>query len=76
VVAPNFGLTAGSAATLRSAASLPAASGTGAQFLYSTTTGALWFDRDGVGTTHAAVRLATLDGPGTLLAGDLQLVAA
>lgn len=76
VVAANFGLVAGATATLRTGASLPGASGAVAQFLYNTTDGGLWFDRDGTATAHAAVRIASLTGPRTLVAGDIQIVAA
>ncbi|WP_374244342.1 M10 family metallopeptidase C-terminal domain-containing protein, partial [Zoogloea sp.] len=71
--APNFGLVAGTAAVLRSAGSLPAASGSGGQFLYNTANGQLWFDRDGSGAGTATL-LATLANRPTLGASDIQLV--
>ena len=75
VIAANFGLTAGGTALLRSATSLPAAIGPAGQFLYNTTNGQLWFDRDGVGA-GAAVQLATLSNRAALSASDIQLVSA
>jgi Ca2+-binding RTX toxin-like protein len=76
IVAANFGFIAGTAAILRSGASLPPASGGAGQFLYNTTNGALWFDRDGTGSNYAAVKIATLAGPKILLASDIQIVAS
>ncbi|QAU35553.1 hypothetical protein [Janthinobacterium sp. 17J80-10] len=76
VVAGNFGLTAGAAVTLLSGASTPTVSGAGAEFLYNTTSGALFFDRDGTGSTYAATQIATLAGSKTLVAGDIQVVAS
>ncbi|QAU35555.1 M10 family metallopeptidase C-terminal domain-containing protein [Janthinobacterium sp. 17J80-10] len=74
VVAGNFGLTAGAAVTLLSGASTPTVSGAGAEFLYNTTSGALFFDRDGTGSTYAATQIATLAGSKTLVAADIQVV--
>ncbi|QAU35559.1 pre-peptidase C-terminal domain-containing protein [Janthinobacterium sp. 17J80-10] len=76
VVAGNFGLTAGAAVTLLSGASTPTVSGAGAEFLYNTTSGALFFDRDGTGSTYAATQIATLAGSKTLVAADIQVVSA
>ncbi|QAU35560.1 nidogen-like domain-containing protein [Janthinobacterium sp. 17J80-10] len=76
VVAGNFGLTAGAAVTLLSGASTPTVSGAGGQFLYNTTSGALFFDRDGTGSTYAATQIATLAGSKTLVAADIQVVAS
>ncbi len=75
VIAANFGLTAGGTALLRSAPSLPATIGPAGQFLYNTTNGQLWFDRDGAGA-GAAVQLATLGNRAALTASDIQLVSA
>ncbi len=75
VVAANFGLTAGAAVTLLSGASTPAASGATAQFLYNSSSGALYFDRDGAGATYAASQIATLGTSKTLVGGDIQVVA-
>ncbi|QYK41482.1 MAG: calcium-binding protein [Paracoccaceae bacterium] len=49
------------------------ASGTGAQFVYETTTGLLYFDSDGVGG-GASVQIAVLAGAPVLTAADLVLV--
>jgi len=77
VVAANFGLTVGATAILGSVYS-----GTNAQFKYSTTDGRLLFDRDGTGSNHGEVHLATLSKPlnssthPVLSASNIQLVAA
>ncbi|MBI4754945.1 MAG: hypothetical protein HY778_05875 [Betaproteobacteria bacterium] len=76
VVAANFGLTAGAAVTLRSGLSLPAANGRLAQFLYNSSNGQLWFDRDGTGTAFSSVQLASLSTRPLLSATDIQVVAA
>ncbi|RZI41391.1 calcium-binding protein [Herbaspirillum sp. HC18] len=75
VVADNFGLTAGGAVTLISGSATPAASGTSPQFLYNMSTGALYFDRDGVGNSYGAVQIVTLTGQKTLVASDIVVDA-
>ncbi|WP_136419243.1 calcium-binding protein [Herbaspirillum sp. ST 5-3] len=76
VIGGNFGLTPGAAVTLLSGASTPVASGTSAQFLYNTTTGALYFDQDGEGANYGAIQIATLTGQKTLLASDFVVASA
>jgi len=44
------------------------------RFIYNTTTGVLWYDRDGTGS-NAAVQVATLTGHPALAFTDLQIVA-
>ena len=44
-------------------------------FIFDGTTGTLSFDADGSGA-GAAVQIATLTGPKTLVASDIQVVAA
>jgi Ca2+-binding RTX toxin-like protein len=56
------------------AAGTPLASGD-AVFLYDVDGGSLSFDADGNGA-GAAIQIATLTGPKTLLAGDIEVVAA
>ncbi|MBB3121928.1 Ca2+-binding RTX toxin-like protein [Massilia violacea] len=75
VLGNNFGLEAGVAVVLVSATTTPASSGTAAQFLYNTTSGALYFDQDGVGS-NAAVQIATLTGQKALAVSDIVVVAA
>lgn len=53
------GLTPGVVPTIRSGSTTPAPSGTAPQFLYNTSTGALFWDDDGTGA-HAAQQIATL----------------
>lgn len=50
----------------------PLAIGTGPQFLYNTSTGDLFFDRDGTGAT-AAIRFAILSGAPVLTGSDFVL---
>ncbi|WP_190287700.1 calcium-binding protein [Massilia sp. NR 4-1] len=73
VLGSNFGLATGVAVSLISGTTTPAPSGTVAQFLYNTTSGALYFDQDGVGTA-AAIQIATLTGQKTLTASDIVVV--
>jgi len=75
IVGPNFGLIAGAPITLRTGSSSMQSVGTNAQFLYSTGSGQLWFDRDGVGST-ASQHLATLSNRPNLAASDFQVVNA
>jgi Ca2+-binding RTX toxin-like protein len=71
VVAANFGLVAGAAATLVVNGLPTTGAGT---FVYTSASGLLQFDRDGNGTTHTAVSLATLvTRPATLAPGDIVL---
>lgn len=44
------------------------------RFIYNTTTGALWYDRDGTGST-AAVQVAILTGQPALAHTDFQIIA-
>ncbi|MDO9104929.1 MAG: DUF4347 domain-containing protein [Methylovulum sp.] len=74
VIAENFGLKADTAVTLRSGTSLPAFSGTTAQFTYNTSNGELWFDRDGTGSSYEAFHIATLTGSKTLTSSDIRVV--
>ena len=72
--ASAFGLTAGASVALSSSSSTPAATGTSSQFLYNTSTGALYFDQDGVGSAYGSIQIATLTGQKTLSASDFQVV--
>ncbi|KQV45209.1 hypothetical protein ASC93_01265 [Massilia sp. Root335] len=74
VLGTGFGLQAGNAVILRTGSSTPATSGTDPQFLYNTTSGALYFDQDGEGTAHDAVQILTLIGQKTLVASDIVVV--
>lgn len=74
VVGTGFGLQAGNGIILRTGSSMPAPSGTDPQFLYNTTSGALYFDQDGEGTAHDAVQILTLIGQKTLVASDIVVV--
>jgi len=76
VVGSSFGLTAGSVVTLISGSTTPTASGTAAQFLYNTTSGALHFDQDGADTAFSAVHIATLTGQKNLVASDIVVIEA
>ncbi|WP_295585388.1 FG-GAP-like repeat-containing protein [uncultured Lamprocystis sp.] len=76
VVSPNFaGLPLGRLAAARLVAAGTPLANANAVFLYNATSGSLSFDADGNGA-GAAVALATLTGPKTLVAGDIQMVAA
>lgn len=44
------------------------------RFIYNATTGVLWYDRDGTGST-AAVQVATLTGQPALAYTDFQIIA-
>ena len=44
------------------------------RLIYNTTTGVLWYDRDGTGSS-AAVQVATLTGTPTLVFSDFQIIA-
>ena len=74
VVADNFGLIPGGGVSLVSGSTMPSASGANAQFLYNTTTGALYFDRDGAENAFGAIQIATLTGQKTLVASDILAV--
>jgi Ca2+-binding RTX toxin-like protein len=56
-----------------SGAGLTTASTTDIHFIYNTSTGNLYYDADGSGTTKAAIQFATLDGAATLQASDLHI---
>ncbi len=71
VVATNFGLVAGAAATVVVNGLPTTGAGTS---VYTSASGLLQFDRDGNGTTHTAVSLATLvTKPATLAPADIVL---
>jgi Ca2+-binding RTX toxin-like protein len=71
VVAANFGLVAGAAATVV-VNGLPTTSG--GTFVYTSASGLLQFDRDGNGMAHTAVSLATLvTKPASLAPTDIVL---
>lgn len=74
VAGSQFGLTAGAGVTLVTGTAMPAAVGTTAQFLYNSTSGALYFDQDGAGAAYAAMQIATLTGQKTLVASDIAVV--
>jgi Ca2+-binding RTX toxin-like protein len=44
------------------------------RILYNSDTGSLFFDRDGSGSTYAAVKFATLSGTPTLTAADFFVI--
>ena len=69
-----FGLIAGASVVLSSGSSTPAATGTSSQFLYNTSTGALYFDQDGIGSAYGSIQIASLTGQKTLSASDFQVV--
>ncbi|WP_146140422.1 Calx-beta domain-containing protein [Zobellella endophytica] len=76
VVSRNFAnLAPGSLAANRLVADGSALSSGVAAFIYNTQSGVLSFDRDGLGGA-AASHVATLTGPKTLLASDIQVVSA
>lgn len=75
IVASNFGVTAGAGMVLSSGATTPQISGTVAQFLYNTTSGALYFDQDGTGDVYGTIQIATLIGQKTLVASDIVAVS-
>jgi len=75
IVAETFGLTAGAAVTFRSGSGLPAFIGTTPQFVYNTSNGELWFDRDGLGATYKAANIVTLTGSKTLTSSDIRVLA-
>ncbi len=71
VVAANFGLVAGAEATLVVNGLPTTGAGT---FIYTSASGLLQFDRDGNGTAHTAVSLATLvTSPPSLVPQDIVL---
>ncbi|WP_367268191.1 calcium-binding protein, partial [uncultured Lamprocystis sp.] len=76
VVSANFGnLAVGTLATSRFLAAGSALLNANAVFLYSATTGSLAFDSNGNGAGGVS-QIASLTGPKTLLAADIQVVAA
>lgn len=76
VVSRNFAnLAPGSLAANRLVADGSALSSGVAAFIYNTQSGVLSFDQDGLGGA-AANHVATLTGPKTLLASDIQVVTA
>jgi len=74
VVGANFGLITGTGVQFASGMNTPSATGTGAQFLYNSSTGALYFDRDGTDAAYAAVQVATLTGQKALVATDIVVI--
>lgn len=50
---------------------MPLPSESSPQLLYNTTSGALYFDQDGAGSTHAVLQIATIVGQKPLAAADL-----
>jgi Ca2+-binding RTX toxin-like protein len=53
----------------------PAAQGTGAQFLFDTASGRLWFDSDGTSENESPVLIATLDNVTKVTVADFVIVA-
>jgi len=74
VVSSSFGMLTGDAVTLVAGTTTPAASGTAPQFLYNSSSGALYFDRDGASSVYSAVPIVTLTGQKTLVAADIVVV--
>ncbi|HYD60843.1 MAG TPA: calcium-binding protein [Noviherbaspirillum sp.] len=75
IVGSNFGLSAGFNVTLVSSSTTPVPSNAGPQFLYNTTSGVLYFDKDGSESIYSPIQIVTLTGQKTLVAADLAVVA-
>ncbi|RJF95180.1 beta strand repeat-containing protein [Noviherbaspirillum saxi] len=74
IIGSGFGLTGGDGVSFFTGTSTPATSGVSAQFLYNSSSGALYFDRDGTDLAYGAVQVATLTGSKTLVATDFVVV--
>ena len=74
IVGSNFGLQPGVGVSLLTGTATPSASGTAPQFLYNTTTGALYFDQDGAGSAYNALSIVTLTGQKNLAVADIVVM--
>ena len=75
MVSTNFGLAAGALNASRLVLAGTTLASTAAVFVYNATTGSLAFDRNGSGAGGVS-QIASLTGGKTLVANDIQVVAA